>query len=153
MTPTPTSNRDPAAPARPHADPPDPLIDEVRAIRRDLSLRFGNDVERLAEHVRHVGDAHRRAAAPPPAATDLPMIRKTPGVCGGHACVRDTRVPVWTLYRLRELGRTDPELLDDYPTLTPADLAVAWDYAGRQPEEIRDAIRRQGQGPTAGREG
>jgi type III restriction enzyme len=49
-------------------------------------------------------------------------IQKTPGVCGGNACVRDTRIPVWTLQRLRELGRTDRELLDDYPTLTPADI-------------------------------
>ena len=67
-------------------------------------------------------------------------IQKTPGVCGGNACVRDTRIPVWTLQRLRELGRTDRELLDDYPTLTPADIEAAWDYASRHAEEIGEAI-------------
>jgi uncharacterized protein (DUF433 family) len=34
-------------------------------------------------------------------------IRKTPGVCGGEACIRQTRVPVWVLHRFRSLGRTD----------------------------------------------
>ena len=38
----------------------DPLVDEVRAIRKDLSDRFGNDVQRLAEYVRAVGEKHRR---------------------------------------------------------------------------------------------
>jgi uncharacterized protein (DUF433 family) len=49
------------------------------------------------------------------------VIQKTPGVCGGNACVRDTRLPVWTLQRLRDLGRTDEQLLADYPTLLLAD--------------------------------
>ena len=80
-------------------------------------------------------------------ATQPPPIRKTPGVCGGEACVRDTRVPVWTLWRLRELGRTDAQLLEDYPSLTPQDLAAAWDYARRNPDEICEAIARQGRSP------
>ena len=29
-------------------------------------------------------------------------IQKIPGVCGGHACVRNTRIPVWTLVSLRQ---------------------------------------------------
>ena len=33
----------------------DPLIDEVRAIRKELGDRFGNDVEKLADCVRQVG--------------------------------------------------------------------------------------------------
>jgi len=34
--------------------PPDPLVDEVRAIRRALSERFGNDVERLCDHLQEL---------------------------------------------------------------------------------------------------
>jgi uncharacterized protein (DUF433 family) len=30
-----------------------------------------------------------------PIATD--RITKTPGICGGDACVRGTRIPVWLL--------------------------------------------------------
>ena len=78
-----------------------------------------------------------------PATANIP-IRKTPGVAGGNACVRDTRIAVWTLWRLRTLGRTDAELLGDYPTLTPQDLAAAWQYALENRDEIREAAERQG---------
>jgi uncharacterized protein (DUF433 family) len=71
-------------------------------------------------------------------------IRKTPGVCGGEACVRDSRVPVWTLYRLKELGRSDEQLLGDFPSLTVDDLPAAWAYVREHEAKIRDAIRRQG---------
>ena len=74
----------------------------------------------------------------------LPPIRKAPDVCGGNARVRDTRVPVWTLQRLRELGSTDSQLLEDYPALHPADLAAAWEYVRSNRSEIADAIARQG---------
>ncbi len=33
---------------------PDPLIDEVRAIRAKISAQFGNDVGKLCEHLRSV---------------------------------------------------------------------------------------------------
>lgn len=33
---------------------PDPLIDEVRGIRRSISDRYGNDVDRLYAHLRDV---------------------------------------------------------------------------------------------------
>jgi hypothetical protein len=32
----------------------DPLIEEVRAIRREIGAQFGHDVERLCEHLREV---------------------------------------------------------------------------------------------------
>ncbi len=32
----------------------DPLIDEVRAIRREICTELGNDVDRLVEHLRQV---------------------------------------------------------------------------------------------------
>ena len=41
--------------AEPDSQPtPDPLIDEVRAARRELSERFDHDVRRLAEHLREI---------------------------------------------------------------------------------------------------
>jgi uncharacterized protein (DUF433 family) len=65
-------------------------------------------------------------------------------VSGGTACVRDTRIAVWTLWQLKELGRTDAELLEDYPSLTAQDLNAAWQYAAANEQEIREAISRQG---------
>ncbi|MCW5775078.1 MAG: hypothetical protein KIS87_01355 [Phycisphaeraceae bacterium] len=32
----------------------DPLIDEIRRIRREISERFGNDVRRLSERLREI---------------------------------------------------------------------------------------------------
>ncbi|MDB5306486.1 MAG: hypothetical protein JWO38_688 [Gemmataceae bacterium] len=57
--------------------------------------------------------------------TPEPRIQKTPGVMGGEACVRRTRIPVWTLVLARKLGRTDADLLADFPGLVPADLDAA----------------------------
>ena len=37
------------------------------------------------------------------------VIQHTPGVCGGNACIRNTRIPVWTLVSLRSQGATDSE--------------------------------------------
>jgi hypothetical protein len=37
---------------------PDPLIDEVRAIRRALCEQFGNDVDRLCEYLRGLERQH-----------------------------------------------------------------------------------------------
>lgn len=35
----------------PRQPAPDPLVDEIRAIRRELSQQFGNDVFRLGRHL------------------------------------------------------------------------------------------------------
>lgn len=70
-------------------------------------------------------------------------IEKTPGVMGGDACIRQTRIPVWLLVSLRHQGATEAYLLEDYPTLTAADLVNAWLYADTHSEEIEAAIARQ----------
>ena len=68
-------------------------------------------------------------------------IKKTPGVCGGDACVGNTRIQVWVLVGYRRLGCSDAELFKCYPHLTAADLVNAWAYADAYPEEIETAIR------------
>ncbi|NMG05650.1 DUF433 domain-containing protein [Brasilonema sp. UFV-L1] len=68
-------------------------------------------------------------------------IEKTPGVCGGDACISGTRIPVWMLVNARNLGISEAQLLKDYPTLSATDLANAWVYATVYPEEITTAIR------------
>lgn len=57
-------------------------------------------------------------------------IQKTPGVCGGEACIRDTRITVWGLVEWRRLGLSDQEILSRVEGLQPEDLAAAWEYAG-----------------------
>jgi uncharacterized protein (DUF433 family) len=69
-------------------------------------------------------------------------IKKTPGVCGGDACVGNTRIPVWSLVNYRHLGANDGRILQDFPHLSAADLVNAWAYADAYPEEIESAIAR-----------
>ena len=68
-------------------------------------------------------------------------IQKTPGVCGGDACIRQTRIPIWVLVNASRLGVSEAGLLEDYPTVRATDLANAWAYADTYPDEIETAIR------------
>jgi uncharacterized protein (DUF433 family) len=68
-------------------------------------------------------------------------IIKTPGVCGGAACITNTRIPVWTIVEARSLGYSEADLLTSYPSLTATDLPQAWIYAAAHPEEIATAIQ------------
>ena len=68
-------------------------------------------------------------------------IEKTPGVCGGSACIRQTRIPVWILVNARNIGISEVQLLKDYPTISATDLSNAWTYASLHSEEIASVIR------------
>ncbi|HEX4608248.1 MAG TPA: DUF433 domain-containing protein [Urbifossiella sp.] len=73
----------------------------------------------------------------PPVQTEVaPGIEKTPGVCGGSACVSGTRISVWVLESFRRLGATDADLLHNYPSLTLTHLAQAAAYVHANPAEI-----------------
>jgi len=82
-----------------------------------------------------------------PAVSD--RIAKTPGICGGDACIRGHRIPVWLLVNYRRQADNDAAVLRAYPSLTAADLEAAWAYAAVNPEEIDAAIREN----EAGEEG
>jgi uncharacterized protein (DUF433 family) len=68
-------------------------------------------------------------------------ITKQADRCGGDACIRDTRIPVWVLVGYRRLGSSDAEILQAYPALQPADLEAAWEYSRTHADEIDKAIR------------
>ena len=68
-------------------------------------------------------------------------IQKTLGVCGGDACVRNTRYTVAGLVAWRRLGLHDDQILRQQPDLTQADLDAAWEYYDKNSEEINQAIR------------
>jgi uncharacterized protein (DUF433 family) len=69
-----------------------------------------------------------------------PGIEKTPGVCGGDACITRTRIPVWSLVNSKKMGLTDAQLLEAYPTLTEDDLRNAWNYYRGNRAEIEAQI-------------
>lgn len=70
----------------------------------------------------------------------FPGIEKTPGICGGDACIAGTRIPVWSLVNSRNLGLTDGQLLDAYPTLSRENLFNAWAYYKANKVEIDELI-------------
>lgn len=70
------------------------------------------------------------------------IIRKTPGVIGGDACIGNRRIAVWMLVQAKRLGASDQDLISDYePPLTQAELDAAWDYYEKNRVEIDEAIR------------
>ena len=68
-------------------------------------------------------------------------VQKTPNVCGGDACIRNTRITVWGLVQSRRLGASDASILENIAGLAPEDLEAAWDYARQHAGEIDEAIR------------
>jgi uncharacterized protein (DUF433 family) len=70
----------------------------------------------------------------------FPGIEKTPGICGGDACIAGSRIPVWSLVHSKRLGLSDGRLLDAYPTLNREDLKNAWNYYRANKEEIDELI-------------
>jgi uncharacterized protein (DUF433 family) len=67
-------------------------------------------------------------------------IEKTPGVCGGSACVAGTRVTVWGLVEARRSGYSEADLLTSYRSITANDLVNAWRYAEDHAIEIEAEI-------------
>ncbi len=73
-------------------------------------------------------------------------IQKTQGVCGGDACIRNTRVPVWSVVVAQRLGATTlgtKEELQDYfvTPLSAADVEAAGAYYEQHRAEIEEEIR------------
>ena len=77
--------------------------------------------------VRDLGDAY-------------PGIEINSAVNGGEPSIVRTRIPVWLLVKARELGASEAELLQNYPTLRAEDLTNAWRYARTHRDEIQHQI-------------
>ena len=68
-------------------------------------------------------------------------VQKTPNVCGGDACIRNTRISVHGIVHYRQLGFSDQRLPELIQGLTREDLIAAWDYYDSHAPEIEEAIR------------
>ncbi len=71
-----------------------------------------------------------------------PLVQKTPGVCGGKACVGNTRIGVWLLIAHLQDGASEVDLLNAFPILLPEHIAAAREYYRLHPAEIDEAIRK-----------
>ena len=97
----------------------------------ELAPLIGRDVEIIATERGGEG------------AAGLGTVQKTPGVSGGVACAGNTRIPVWTLIQFKKLGRSALKLLQDFPSLSQADLDAVWDYYRSNLSEIEADIAAQ----------
>lgn len=70
-------------------------------------------------------------------------IQHTPGVCGGKARIRNTRIPVWTIIEAKKSGATDIEILQHFESLTAEDLANALRYFEGHKGEIEQNLAEQ----------
>lgn len=70
----------------------------------------------------------------------FPGVERTPGVCGGSACIVRTRIPVWSLVEYKRLGLSDEALLENFPSLRKPDLINAWNYYAANQDEIEQEI-------------
>jgi uncharacterized protein (DUF433 family) len=68
-------------------------------------------------------------------------IQQTPGVCGGRACVRNTRITVWGLINAQRQGLDDDGILKNIVGLTRDDLQAAREYYRSHQAEIDEDIR------------
>lgn len=59
----------------------------------------------------------------------LPRISIDPDVCFGKACIRGTRIWVALILEHLASGRSEKEILGDYPELDPPDIQAALAYA------------------------
>ncbi len=66
----------------------------------------------------------------------LTRITGDPRMMGGKPCIRGMRVTVGTIVGLVAAGRTNEEILREYPYLEPADIAEALSYAAWRAEEV-----------------
>ena len=69
-------------------------------------------------------------------------IEKTPGVCGGRACIAGHRVRVMDIVGWHEnRGHSVAEIVEMFPCITPADVHAALAYYYDNREEIENDFR------------
>jgi len=59
----------------------------------------------------------------------LSLITIDPAICNGQACIKGSRIPMSVVLDDLAAGRSNREILDEYPTLTQEDIRAAIGYA------------------------
>lgn len=88
-----------------------------------------------------LNNLERRQAVSTERAGTKSWIRKTPGVCGGEPCVRNTRHTVAGLVEWKKQGLTDARILEHHPDLTQAELEATWAYYDAHREDIEQTLK------------
>ena len=70
-------------------------------------------------------------------------ITKTPGVCGGRACIAGHRIRVTDIVIWHELRGMPDQVVDMFPGITLADVHAALAYYFDHRQEIEDEFRNE----------
>jgi uncharacterized protein (DUF433 family) len=71
-------------------------------------------------------------------------IAKTPGICGGKACIAGHRIRVMDIVVMHErAGMSPDEIVDQFPSITLADVHAALAYYFDHRDEIEAEFRRE----------
>jgi uncharacterized protein (DUF433 family) len=65
----------------------------------------------------------------------LERITSDPEILSGKLIIRGTRMPVWVIAELIEIGQTNEEIVEDYPWLTPEDVDAVRLYMQQHPAQ------------------
>jgi uncharacterized protein (DUF433 family) len=74
------------------------------------------------------------------ATVSYPHVTKTAGVCGGKACLDNTRIRVNNVVFLHKEGADDERIRQAYPDLTPAQIHAALAYYYDNRDEIESEL-------------
>ncbi len=72
---------------------------------------------------------------------DFDRITIDPAQMGGAPCIRGLRIPVATVVGLVAEGRSQAQILSDYPDLEPDDIQQALSYAAEAVRERQIPVR------------
>ncbi len=59
----------------------------------------------------------------------IDRIISDPKICGGEACIKGTRVPVYVVLDFLGAGNSVEEILKEYPQLIKEDIKAVLEYA------------------------
>jgi uncharacterized protein (DUF433 family) len=59
------------------------------------------------------------------------QITLEPGKRSGQPCIRGLRITVWDVLTSLAAGKSQKEILVDYPELEPGDFQLVFEYAAR----------------------
>jgi uncharacterized protein (DUF433 family) len=75
--------------------------------------------------------------------THIEHITKTPGICGGKACIAGHRIRVMDIVVWHEMrGMSTAEILQQFPGITLADIHAALTYYFDNHAEIQEDLRK-----------
>ena len=68
------------------------------------------------------------------------IITIEPGKRGGKPCIRGMRITVYDILEYLASGMSMPDILDDFPYLTQADILAALSYAAEREKHMRVSL-------------